>query len=189
MVGRERAESARGIPDRHRRRAGARCHVDHLDAALDGRRSERGHMVEEHRLEVILGDAGGLARADHGTLRFRGVADSDPRPFGGAGSGRRLEHCHLDLVGAVADPVLEPPRTHQFHRVQAQDRGARHRRTRSPSVDEQDVHFGPGKGDGGGEAGRSGPHDHHVVLAHPRTFHQTGCLSSVIMSFKGRRVN
>ena len=59
-----------------------------LDAALHPHRGQRGEVLLEDPLELVLRHAGGRGRADHGALVGRGVADLDRLAGRGAGERR-----------------------------------------------------------------------------------------------------
>ena len=56
---------------------------DHLDAAAQAGRGQRGEVRLEDRLERVLGDARGAGRADDRALGAGGVADLDRGARGG----------------------------------------------------------------------------------------------------------
>ena len=130
-----------------------------LSAELDARVRRGAQVLEQQRLDVVLGDAGGRRRAEHSALLGVRVAHGERRAGGGVGERLGLEHVPVDVRTARTHVGLEPPRPHELHRAQAEDGGARVRGELGPALDEEAGDVMPGQLDGGGEAGWAGP-DH-----------------------------
>ena len=126
-----------------------------LDAELDPR-AVRAGVGEQHRLEVVLGDARRRGGADHAALLARRQPDRD-------GTSRRpasasVSHGqHQPLRRRRRRPAPRPRAPHDrrisIDRVLHRGR-ARQRRERGAALDDEAVHPEPGQRAGRGQAGR-----------------------------------
>ena len=139
------------------------CHVDvgHRDAGAHRRSRQRDEVVEQHRLQVVLGHAGRRRGTDHLALASSGIADVDGRAAVGRGQGLALEHQDVDVVASRADGGLEAPGPHVLHVAKAHDGRARQRGAIGAAVEHQALDTLPGEGDRRHEAGGADPDDGH----------------------------
>ena len=124
--------------------------------------AELEQMREQHRLQVVLGRYGEVGRAHPGEHLGCGGRDGEllQHRSGQDGLDRAGD---LEVLGAGADLVLEPPGTHQLHGARAEAGGLREDRGAGVPVHDQDAGTGTGGGESSGQAGGAGADDEDVV--------------------------
>ena len=140
--------------------------VDDLGAELDLGVAERDEVLEQDRLEVVLGHAGRGRGAHDGAdvaARQREIAR---RAVGGPGE--RLAHPALerDVDAAGAHVALEAPAADELHRAGREDRGSREAGEGGAPLHDEGRDAEVGEGDGRGETGGAGAGDEdgHVAV-------------------------
>ena len=95
--------------------------------------AELEQLPEQHRLQVVLGRYGEVCRAHPG--EHLGFGSRDRKLLQHRSGQDRLDRAgDLEVLGAGADLVLEPPGTHQLHGARAQAGGFREDRGPGVSV-------------------------------------------------------
>ena len=133
-----------------------------LDATLQTDRGERGEVLFEDALELVLRHAGGGGRADDRALVGRRVADLDRLAGRGAGERRRGERAPLDVERGVAHLRLEAPGAQQLHRRGAGAGGARRVRAGGALLHHQRLDARAAERDRGRQPARAGADDEHL---------------------------
>jgi hypothetical protein len=134
-------------------------HAHHLGIEVNARGAQRAQVLQQHRLEVVLGHAGRGRRAEDRGLLARRHADGPHRTRGHGRQRLRLPSAPLDVDATGSDGVLHSPGAHELHRAQAHRGRARQRGQIGPALDEQCLHPEPRQRDRGRQSGRAGSHD------------------------------
>ena len=118
------------------------------------------HVVEQHSLEVILGNARRPRRAEQRALLLGRVAHLDRLAVRCLRQGGAHEQMPLDIVATPTNLVLEVPGPQQFHGAQADDRrSGMGPRFRAP-IDEQAFDAVASECDAADKSGRASTDDH-----------------------------
>ena len=107
--------------------------------------AELEQLREQHRLQVVLGGYGEVGGAHPGEHLGCGGRDGEllQHRSGQDGLDRAGD---LEVLGAGADLVLEPPGAHQLHGARAEAGGLREDRGAGVPVHDQDAGTGTGGG-------------------------------------------